>query len=109
MSPKVVPFTFGEEAFNAGQPATLQCTVAEGDQPLMISWYKDEKPEKLVSDDKEKITITKISRHLSILTIEAVTASHIGSYTCSAKNTVGVSNFTATLFVNGWCYRNDES
>ncbi len=95
--PKVVPFSFGEESFHAGQPATLQCTVAEGDQPINIIWSKG--PETV--SDKHNITITKISRHLSILTIEEVAADHIGNYTCSAKNSVGTSNYTATLFVNG--------
>lgn len=104
VSPKIVPFKFGEHAVNASQSATLQCTVAEGDLPLIINWYKDGKPEKLASDDRESISIAKISRYVSVLSIEAVTASHIGNYTCSVKNTVGVSNHTAALFVNGWSF-----
>lgn len=95
---KIVPFSFDEEAFHAGQPVTLQCTIAEGDQPMNISWYKGDEP---ISGSRDNITITKLSRHLSILSIEEVDANHIGNYTCSAKNKAGVSNYTAVLYVNG--------
>lgn len=100
VTPKVVPFTFGEESFHSGQPATLQCTVSEGDQPLNIVWLKGD--EQLVTG-MYNISITKINRHLSVLNIEEVSADHIGNYTCSAKNSVGTSNHTAALFVNGSC------
>lgn len=95
-----MPFSFGEETYHAEQPATLQCTIAEGDQPLIITWYKNDKV--ISSDNNNNITIMKLNRHLSVLTIEEVTADHIGNYTCSAKNSAGLSNYTATLFVNGW-------
>lgn len=100
VAPKVVPFSFGEESFHSGQPATLQCTVSEGDQPLSIIWLKGD--EKLVTG-MYNISITKINRHLSVLNIEEVSAEHIGNYTCSAKNSVGTNNHTAALFVNGSC------
>lgn len=94
-----MPFSFGEESYHAGQPATLQCTVAEGDQPLTITWYKDDEP---ISSGHNNVTVVKLTRHLSVLTIEEVSAYHVGNYTCSAKNNVGVNNYTAALFVNGW-------
>lgn len=96
--PKIVPFSFGEEAFHAGQPVSLQCSIAEGDQPMNVTWYKESD---LLQGNSYNITITKLSRHLSILSIEEVEAYHIGNYTCSAKNKAAVSNHTATLYVNG--------
>lgn len=92
----MLPFAFGENEFNAGQSATLQCTVSTGDLPLNITWKfagKSDHPEYLTSN---------IGKRVSILTIDYLTEQHVGNYTCVAGNVAGNSSFTAQLQVNGW-------
>jgi len=47
------------------------------------------------------MTTTKIGDSISVLVIASVAASHSGNYTCTARNSAGVANHTATLQVNG--------
>lgn len=93
----MVPFTFGNKPLQEGTPATLQCTVSEGDLPLHITWlFNGEEIE-----DSESVSISKLGRRASALIIDSVTSANVGNYTCSVKNPVGSETYTSSLLVNG--------
>lgn len=71
--------------------------MLKGDSPIQIEWALNGEP---ISHDYPGISIVT-SRRVSLLTIDAVTASHAGEYTCVASNAAGGTSFTATLAVNG--------
>nr|CAD7199658.1 unnamed protein product [Timema douglasi] len=93
VAPKLLPFTFGEDVFHAGQAATLQCTITEGDLPIDIEWTLNGQDLSWLSD----ISTSKIGRRTSILSIEPVHGSHMGNYTCRARNAAGVASYTTRL------------
>lgn len=95
--PKILPFTFGEEPFEAGQSTSVQCMVSVGDPPLSIDWAVDGIP---LESSPERM-ISKVTGKLSLLSIEAVTARHVGNYTCRVENSAGSFFHTAQLLVNG--------
>jgi len=95
--PQIAPFTFGDESLNAGELATATCSITKGDSPITIAWFFNHTEIESSAD----IVISKISRKVSALTIEAARAAHIGEYTCVAKNAAGATNFTTSLHVNG--------
>ena len=79
--------------------AQLSCLVAVGDNPVTISWV-------FHGPDSSKATqngvsVVKTSPRSSSLIIESLTAEHSGNYTCTARNPVGVANYTAEIEVNG--------
>jgi hypothetical protein len=95
--PQIIPFSFGDEIPNAGELASLQCSVIKGDSPISMHWLFNGTE----VESSEDITISKIGRKISSLSIESVHASHVGEYTCVAKNAAGATNFSAFLLVNG--------
>ena len=97
MRPQILPFTFGDEPANAGDIASVQCTVVKGDSPLEITWTFNG----VTISNKLGLSITKMNQRISALTIEAVTAEHRGEYTCSARNLAGVFSHASFLNVNG--------
>ncbi|KAK2577361.1 hypothetical protein KPH14_003477 [Odynerus spinipes] len=96
VAPGIMPFVMGEEPANWGQTITATCTILQGDQPVQIEWALNGKP---ISHDYPDISISTTKR-VSLLTIESVTASHAGDYTCIASNAAGGTSYTATLAVN---------
>lgn len=86
-----------EKPANWGDTVTATCTMLKGDSPIQIEWALNGEP---ISHDYSDISIAT-SRRVSLLTIDAVTASHAGEYTCMASNAAGGTSFTATLAVNG--------
>lgn len=47
------------------------------------------------------VIITRTSKKVSMMTIEAVQARHGGNYTCVAKNKGGIAQHSAYLAING--------
>jgi len=72
------------------------CVVPEGDLPIHITWtfHGDDVA---TTNSQKGITTTKFGHRSSILLIDPVESS--GNFTCSAKNSAGVVNYTAELLV----------
>lgn len=94
--PHILPFDFGEETVDSGDPASVTCTVLKGDLPVNITWLHNNR------------TITKTTdnsiihgKKFSVLNIEAVSFEHAGKYTCVVNNVAGTAAHTAILNVNG--------
>ncbi|XP_076390043.1 Down syndrome cell adhesion molecule 1 isoform X20 [Megachile rotundata] len=96
VAPEIAPFVISEKPANWGDTVTATCTMLKGDSPIQIEWALNGEP---ISHDYPDISIAT-SRRVSLLTIDAVTASHAGEYTCMASNAAGGTSFTATLAVN---------
>lgn len=97
--PKIFPFYFGDEPMNYGDSVSVQCSVPSGDLPIGIRWYFNGK-----DIDDPAIAITNIGKRSKALTIDSVTASHAGNYTCEASNKADIIQFSAELFINGMLY-----
>lgn len=97
VAPEIAPFVLSEKPANWGETVTATCTILKGDQPIQIEWALNGQP---ISHDFSDITIVT-SKRVSLLTIDAVTASHAGEYTCVASNAAGGTSYSASLAVNG--------
>lgn len=97
----IVPFTFGDVAFNPGDAVQVNCLATKGDAPLDISWTFSS--DMMDSNLPKDIITTPLGPRSSVLMINAVTANHQGNYTCIVKNVAGRAEFAATLVVNGMC------
>ncbi|XP_039227489.1 Down syndrome cell adhesion molecule-like protein Dscam2 isoform X24 [Drosophila yakuba] len=93
--PRIIPFAFEEGPAQVGQYLTLHCSVPGGDLPMNINWTLDGQS---ISEDLG-ITTARVGRRGSVLTIEAVEASHAGNFTCHARNLAGHQQFTTPLNV----------
>ncbi|XP_017031930.1 cell adhesion molecule Dscam1 isoform X3 [Drosophila kikkawai] len=93
--PRIIPFAFEEGPAQVGQYLTLHCSVPGGDLPLQIDWTLDGQE---ISEDLG-ITTARVGRRGSVLTIEAVEATHAGNFTCHARNSAGHQHFTTPLNV----------
>lgn len=91
-----MPF-YVEEDLNTGESVQLNCHVAKGDKPLDIIWSFN--GEEITA--KMGVTTTKISDRSNLLIISSVMATHSGSYTCSAVNAAGRTQYTVSIHVNG--------
>ncbi|KRF98051.1 uncharacterized protein Dwil_GK22019, isoform N [Drosophila willistoni] len=95
--PRIIPFAFEEgPAQSVGQYLTLHCSVPGGDLPLQINWSLNGQS---IPDEMSSITTARVGRRGSVLTIEAVEASHAGNFTCHAKNLAGIQQYTTQLNV----------
>lgn len=74
------------------------CTVSAGDYPLEFSWFFD--GEKIIDPDARELSISTNKRR-SWLEIEAVSAQHTGTYTCTVSNEAGATSHSTILIVNG--------
>lgn len=95
--PRIVPFSFEEGPAQTGQSISLTCSVVDGDLPLYINWFLNDKP----TEDIAGLSQAKIGRRISVLSIESVEADHAGQYTCRAINKAGQTESSAELKVNG--------
>ena len=71
--------------------------VTSGDLPINISWTFNQ----LNIPPESGINTVSINRRANALSIESVTETHAGNYTCTAHNMAGMNSFTAHLHVNG--------
>lgn len=83
---------------HSGQFVEVSCTVSEGDLPILFEWQLNRN--KL--EDFPEIVISAVGKRTSFLSIEAVSYTHAGNYTCTAKNSAGQAFFSSELQVNGY-------
>lgn len=91
-----MPFELEDSTFS-GESVQMTCHIAKGDDPVQISW-------KFNNDDIKPsldVTIAKMGKRTSFLSISSVMDVHSGNYTCIAKNNAGTSSHTAILYVKG--------
>ncbi|ALC40438.1 Dscam, partial [Drosophila busckii] len=93
--PRIIPFAFEEGPAQVGQYLTLHCSVPMGDLPLQIDWTLNGQP----IGDASGISNARIGSRGSVLSIEAVEATHAGNFTCHAKNLAGHQRYTTLLNV----------
>lgn len=123
--PRISPFNF-EEGITEGLRTQLMCSSSQGDQPFNITWLKDQRQivtrhQKLnqfngnvdidiaswrTNQDQtyyvdNSIHINEYAAFSSILSIENLTSSHNGNYTCRISNQGGLVDHTAVLVVAG--------
>uniref|UniRef100_A0A1Y1KWP0 Ig-like domain-containing protein n=1 Tax=Photinus pyralis TaxID=7054 RepID=A0A1Y1KWP0_PHOPY len=92
-----MPFNFGDETMNDGDTVSAQCTVTKGDLPITILWYLNGKP----VNEYGSVFTSYMGKRINNLAIDSVQANHVGSYTCSATNLAGSTNFSTYLNING--------
>lgn len=116
MAPQLAPFSFGDEAANAGEMATVQCAVIKGDLPIDVVWSFNGREIEAANGafdehnyDNPDIAISRNSKRASTLTIESVAARHAGEYSCTASNTAGSATHSSILSVNGTLQSGSES
>ena len=63
---------------------------------MFFQWSKDNR---VISDTR--VEITSVDKRNSKLTIEKVSSSDSGNYTCNVRNDFGQDSFTVTLIVKG--------
>lgn len=96
--PRIAPFNFEQESINAGEYAYVQCMIPNGDLPIGIDWTFNGVNVKKYAE----MSISKIGKRGSTLTIDHVTYNLAGNYTCVASNNAGSYQHTAQLLVNGY-------
>lgn len=97
VAPTILPFEFGDEQFNMGDTISIACSVIKGDLPVNITWLLNNRS----VDNYDGIVVNNVNKKLSTLSIDYVTADHVGEFTCKASNKAGADSFSAHLKVNG--------
>ncbi|XP_031640140.1 Down syndrome cell adhesion molecule-like protein Dscam2 isoform X28 [Contarinia nasturtii] len=94
--PSIIPFSY-DEIVNVGDAFNLFCQISKGDKiGFAIKWsFRG-------FDDSRGIQIitNRISDKSSLLSISNATASHSGTYICTAKNKFGSSSYSTNITVN---------
>ncbi|XP_069692741.1 cell adhesion molecule Dscam2-like [Periplaneta americana] len=97
--PRISPFYF-EDGVTEGMRTQIMCTASQGDRPFNITWRKDSQPLGHENgNDAPWINVSDYAPFSSILTINTVTSSHSGNYTCVVANKAGTAEYTAQLSV----------
>jgi len=78
-----------------GSDVTLECRVA-GSQPMVVSWYKDEK--QIHGNGKYKLDFSELTASVTISVLEQ---SDGGVFTCRASNDAGEKETSGTLSIKG--------
>ncbi|XP_041449105.1 LOW QUALITY PROTEIN: Down syndrome cell adhesion molecule-like protein Dscam2 [Drosophila obscura] len=97
VAPKIAPFDFGDEPSNFGESASVQCLVTSGDFPVSFAWYFNGRE---ISKNVYDVSMVKLGKKISALSIDFVRDQHAGNYTCVAVNRATSANYTAQLVVN---------
>ncbi|KAI5745650.1 hypothetical protein M8J76_013118 [Diaphorina citri] len=92
----LLPFSFGDTPFEAGETTSVQCLVSSGDLPLNITWLLNN----ATIPTSSGVTVSRASSRISALTIESVSHNHVGHYSCIATNPAGSSSYESNLLVN---------
>ncbi|KAL7294790.1 hypothetical protein TKK_0011722 [Trichogramma kaykai] len=98
VAPQLLPIAFNAETANEGDMVSVACSILKGDAPLNISWSFNGTT--MEDDPLTGVTINRINKYLSTLSIESVAARHAGEYACRAQNLAGAVSHTTFLAVN---------
>ncbi|KAH6928161.1 hypothetical protein HPB50_012350 [Hyalomma asiaticum] len=91
--PEIRPFGFSKN-IPVGGKALVTCFITSGVQPVTFSWLKDGQSLHAVQGMR-----LKAEPDYSVLLLEPVLPSHVGNYTCIAKNKFGFDSYTTVLEV----------
>ncbi|CAL7934265.1 unnamed protein product [Xylocopa violacea] len=97
VAPHIGPFSISDGPANSGDMVSATCSIMKGDFPVEIVWKFNGRT---IGFNDQDISITKINKHMSALSIESVAARHAGEYTCVATNRAGNVSHSTTLAVN---------
>ncbi|XP_031772523.1 Down syndrome cell adhesion molecule-like protein Dscam2 isoform X3 [Apis florea] len=97
VAPHIGPFSISDGPANSGDMVSATCSIMKGDFPVEIVWKFDGRA---IGFNDPDVTITRINKHMSALSIESVAARHAGEYTCVATNRAGNVTHSTTLAVN---------
>ncbi|XP_043801775.1 Down syndrome cell adhesion molecule-like protein Dscam2 isoform X25 [Apis laboriosa] len=97
VAPHIGPFSISDGPANSGDMVSATCSIMKGDFPVEIVWKFNGRA---IGFNDPDLTITRINKHMSALSIESVAARHAGEYTCVATNRAGNVTHSTTLAVN---------
>lgn len=97
VTPQIVPFDFGGEPVNSGDSASLTCSVNKGNLPLNFNWLHNN----ISISNIKGVTVMRMNKKISTLSIDSVEAEHAGWYTCVVQNIAGTAIHSAKLNVIG--------
>lgn len=105
VKPVIVPFSLGDKPAHMDQFLSINCAISDGDLPLNIFWQYNGQP---ITPDMD-VSISKLGKRTSVLTIDSVNGHHAGFYTCHGINNAGSANYTTELkvigvFLQSLCY-----
>lgn len=98
MPAKIAEFDFGKDPSNFGESASVQCLVTSGDFPVSFAWLFNGRE---INENVYDVSMVKLGKKISALSIDFVRDHHAGNYTCVAVNRATSVNYTAELVVNG--------
>ncbi|XP_040074506.2 Down syndrome cell adhesion molecule-like protein Dscam2 [Ixodes scapularis] len=93
--PKLQPLHFPQSRIRVGESASALCALVAGSPVVRFKWFK----ENVAIDGKLPYVNVKNDKRVSVLTIESVTLSSAGNYTCIADNDYGSDANSAALVV----------
>lgn len=99
VGPQLLPIAFNTESANQGDSVSVTCSVLKGDMPMDITWAFNAEPIQPSVD--QSITIYRMNKHLSTLSIDGAAARHAGEYSCTASNVAGSVSHSTQLAING--------
>lgn len=98
-SPRVTPFEFPRDIM-VGSRTKVMCSISRGDPPIKFQWLKDGvEIVKSGNNDNNGLRVES-NEDYTILSIESVSMSHAGNYTCQVTNEASRSSHTSLLHVN---------
>ena len=106
VAPHIGPFSISDGPANSGDMVSATCSIMKGDFPVEIVWRFNGRA---IGFNDPDVTITRINKHMSALSIESVAARHAGEYTCVATNRAGNVSHSTTLAVNGIYLRREQA
>ncbi|KAG0434113.1 hypothetical protein HPB47_019347, partial [Ixodes persulcatus] len=93
--PKLQPLHFPQSRIRVGESASALCALVAGSPVVRFKWFK----ENVAIDGTLLHVNVKNDKRVSVLTIESVTLSSAGNYTCIADNDYGSDANSAALVV----------
>lgn len=96
--PKITPFTFGNEPANHGDSVSISCVAPTGDLPISFEWLHNNEAIDIFSFG---VSISKLGKRTSAMTIDSISGQHAGNYSCKATNEAASEYYNAHLIVNG--------